>query len=99
VSGIHGQHVILNGKTNRQGIIMKTAEFIAKFEEDVVYVPQGSLTLETPLNDLEEWDSMATVAVLALVDEYLGLRLNGEQLQSCNTLGDLITLVNGSLEE
>lgn len=78
---------------------MTTIEFISKFEEDVVFVAQGSLTLNTQLSELEDWDSMATVAVLALVDEHLGMRLTADQLSSCNTVGDLIGLVRDKLEE
>ncbi|MFB9274554.1 acyl carrier protein [Cohnella cellulosilytica] len=77
---------------------MTISEFISKFEEDVVFVQQGSLTLDTRLNELDEWDSMATVAVLALVDENLNLRLNTEQLSTCNTVGDLVALVRDNLE-
>ena len=77
---------------------MRMQEFVRKFEEDVVFVPSGTITTETVLSELEDWDSMATVSIIALADEHLGIRLNGEQITSCRTFGDLIDLVKDRLE-
>ncbi|WP_042165721.1 acyl carrier protein [Paenibacillus gorillae] len=78
---------------------MTTIEFIANFEENVVFVPVGTLTVESVLDELEDWDSMATVATIALVDESFGVQLNGTQLLACQTLNDLIELVKHKLED
>lgn len=78
---------------------MTVKEFIAKLEEDVVFVPSGTLTKETVLEELDDWDSMATVAIIALADEYLGIQLNGEQIASCKTVDDLIKLMGHKLED
>lgn len=78
---------------------MKKSDFLRAFEAEVVFVEPGAVTPETKLKDLEGWDSMATIAYIALTDEKLGTSLPIESLDSCNTVGDLLGLVEGHLEE
>ena len=78
---------------------MKTQEFIHEFEENVVMVEKGTLSLETVLSELEEWDSMAIVSTIALFDQNFGIQISGEKINSCKTLGDLVALVKHKLED
>ncbi|QGQ98477.1 acyl carrier protein [Paenibacillus psychroresistens] len=77
---------------------MNKVEFINEFEENVVFVEVGSLNVESILADIEEWDSMATVATIALIDEHFDITLKAEKLTSCLTLGDIIALIQHKLE-
>ena len=56
---------------------------------------QGSVQESTVLADLEGWDSVGQLAVIALVDEYFNKRVNVDALRKCHRVGDLLTLVNG----
>jgi acyl carrier protein len=70
---------------------MSTAEFLAKVDE-ILELPSGTLKGEEKLEDLENWDSVAMVSFIALVDERNGARLNVKQLGACETVNDLLKL-------
>jgi acyl carrier protein len=42
------------------------------------------------------WDSLAIVSTIALVDELYGLVLNGKALSNCKTLSDVQSLVTAT---
>jgi acyl carrier protein len=43
-----------------------------------------------------QWDSLAIVSTIALVDEIFGLLLDGKALSSCELVSDIETLVGQS---
>ena len=57
------------------------------FEADV-----GTLTPETGLDKLQ-WDSMAMLALIALVNERFGKQLNGSQLKGFKTVQDILAVM------
>ena len=52
-----------------------------------------SLTGAEPLLAVPNWDSMAILGFMVLVDRKLGVRLKGNQVMACQTVADLIDLV------
>jgi hypothetical protein len=60
------------------------ADFLEKFTEALGADP-GTIALDTPLNGVELWDSVAYLAVLTMVDESLGVALPPEQLVAAET--------------
>jgi acyl carrier protein len=56
---------------------------------------QASVQESTVLSDLEGWDSVGQLAVIALVDEHFNKRINVDALRKCQRVGDLLTLING----
>lgn len=57
------------------------------------------LAADTVLADLEEWDSLGTLAVVSMISERYGVSLASEQLAGAATAGDLLRLVEGQLAE
>jgi acyl carrier protein len=57
----------------------------------------GSLTGDEVLADLPEWDSLAVISFIALVDEKLGLAVEGEALAKARSVADLLALVDMKL--
>ena len=57
------------------------------------------LTEDMLLRDVEGWDSLASISIVALYDRLFGMLLSNQQVSSCRTLGDLLKLagenVNG----
>jgi len=74
---------------------MTQQEFLADFAE-AVGSPVAELTPETDLSSLETWDSVAYLAVMAMVDERLGIILNPEQLTTAKTPGEIYRLASGA---
>jgi acyl carrier protein len=71
---------------------MDEAKFLERIEEALRAKP-GSVAMSDRLHDLEGWDSIGALAVIAAVDEFYGLTLDAGALMSCQTVSDLARLV------
>ena len=67
--------------------------FIERIEE-ILREPSGSLQETTRLKDLEGYDSIGLLSVIAIVDEHYGVTLDANALNRCETVGDLSNLVD-----
>ncbi|OOZ42336.1 hypothetical protein BOW53_00405 [Solemya pervernicosa gill symbiont] len=47
------------------------------------------LTLETAFQELEKWDSLASVSTVAMIYAEYDVQVSGDELLSCKTLGEL----------
>jgi acyl carrier protein len=57
----------------------------------------AGVTLETSFRDLPEWDSLASVMVVAEVYADYGVHISGAELEACHTLAHLKRLIEGKL--
>ncbi len=55
-------------------------------------IGKSSFSNDTKLSDLD-WDSMALISTMALVDEVFGIVVSGDKLTKCKTVNDIISLV------
>ena len=55
------------------------------------------VTLETVFRELPEWDSLASVMVVAEVYADYGVQIDREEIASCRTLADLKALIESKL--
>jgi acyl carrier protein len=76
---------------------MMQAEAFLREIELALELPAGSLKGDERLEDIPEWDSLAVISFIALVDEKLGLAVDGEKLAETKTVGDLLALVHEKL--
>ncbi len=67
-----------------------TDQQIIDLLEEALEVEQGTLTPETRLEHVVEYDSMAKLSVIVLMDEEFGLTLSGERMQNFITVQDII---------
>ena len=72
------------------------SEFLRAFETAFRQKVSG-VTLETAFRELPEWDSLASVMIVAEIYADYGVQVSGEELGSCRTLGDLKSLVQKKL--
>jgi acyl carrier protein len=70
---------------------MTREELRSRFEQ-TVEVPEGSLREDTPLEELEMWDSVAMMTFIALADEATGTKLSARQIRDCKSVEDLLNL-------
>lgn len=78
---------------------MNLHEFTKEMEDTVLDVPNGTIELETVLSEIEEWDSMARVALNAVLDTNFGFTLNSEELKKIVTFSDIVSKLEGKLSE
>ena len=68
---------------------MNVNEKIALLEE-MLELDSNTLTLETELINIEEYDSMAKLSLIVLFDEECNKKLTGEDIRSFHTIGDIV---------
>lgn len=63
-------------------------QFIARFAEALETDP-AALDAATEFKTLANWDSLAALSVIAMIDEYYGASIGGDELERARTLDDL----------
>jgi acyl carrier protein len=48
--------------------------------------------------DRSNWNSLAIVAAIALIDEQFGINIEGDKLRECASVGDLWKLIQNAVE-
>lgn len=62
--------------------------------EEMLELDYNSLTPESVLNDIDEWDSMAALSLIVLIDEEFGKEINGADIQKLSTVQDILDIMN-----
>ena len=71
---------------------MKLQKFVELFaeqfdeSEDVIFTP------DTTFKELDEWDSLTALTIIAMVDEELEKRITGADIRNSKTIEDLYKL-------
>lgn len=60
--------------------------------EDALNVDAGTLKGDEVLEEVE-WNSLASVSFIALVDEQLGREIDAKVVAACRTVGELVALL------
>ena len=61
--------------------------------EEVMDVEAGTLVPDTVLEDLEEWNSIAVISFIAMVDDEFDKVVKGSVMKEQRTVGDLMALM------
>jgi len=64
-------------------------KFINLFSE-TLEIEDVQLTTETIFRELEQWDSLAYLSVIAMIDEEFDIQIEGAKFKELKTIGDLI---------
>ena len=58
--------------------------------EDMLELDGGTLKPETVLADIDEYDSMAKLSLIVLMDDEFGKKLTGEQIRVFKTVQNIL---------
>jgi len=72
---------------------MNLNEFIAAFAAEFDETPENKFAPDTNYKNLEEWSSLTTLSIIAMIDELFEKRITGSELRSCNTIEELYNLL------
>lgn len=72
---------------------MSSNEFIDKFAEALEIEDASSLNNETEFRNLEEWDSLAYLNVIALLDEEYDIQIENAEFKKLKTIADIINYI------
>ena len=68
---------------------MTRDEFLVEMQD--VLQTEETLTVDTVLTDLAEWDSLAVMATMAFLDRNFGVKLKISDVKELKTIGDIVT--------
>jgi len=71
---------------------MTTNEKIALLEE-TLDLDEGTLQEDTLLTDVDEYDSMAKLALIVMFDEECGKKIDGTTVKGFRTVADILNLM------
>ncbi|WP_455654837.1 acyl carrier protein [Phascolarctobacterium sp.] len=62
--------------------------------EEVLDVEAGALTSETLLADVEEWDSIAALSLIVMLDEKFEKTVSGAQIKALESVSDILAYMD-----
>lgn len=68
---------------------MEITTFLKHFADMLDDTDASLITENTIFRDLEEWDSLTALSLIAMVDEEYSLKLTGDDIKSAVTLKDI----------
>ena len=74
---------------------MNVQDFIEKFAE-AIEVDSSDLTAETEFRNLDEWDSVAYLSVIAMIDEEYDMQIEMPTFKTLKTLGAIAEYIEKS---
>jgi acyl carrier protein len=77
---------------------MKRDEFTREFAE-MLCIEADALHPETDLTALPEWDSVAYLSAMVLIDEKLAISIRPDTLSNAQSFNDILTAVQSGLED
>lgn len=76
---------------------MDLQEFINNFAEQFDDIDASALNGSTIFKDLDEWNSLVALSVIAMIDEEYDVTLKGNDITSANTIEDLYNTVHSKM--
>lgn len=70
---------------------MTVQEKLALIEE-TLELDEGSLTPETELEDLDNYDSMAKLSLIVMFDDEFDKKITGNEIKAFKTVADILAL-------
>ena len=62
--------------------------------EDMLELEGGTLKPEMDLSSIDEYDSMAKLSLIVLMDDECGKKLTGEQIREFKTVQDILNFMD-----
>lgn len=73
-----------------------TEEFISKFAEALEIEEPHTLTGTTEFRNLNEWDSLAYLNIIAMLDEEYDILIENTAFKQLKTIGDIISYIESN---
>jgi len=74
--------------------MMKKEEFIKELKDALEIEDEDKeITLETDLRDLEEYDSLSMLAIIAMIDKNFGKQIPSSDFVKITTISSLMNLI------
>ena len=72
---------------------MELQEFVNNFAEQFDDIDASTLNGSTSFKDLEDWNSLVALSVIAMIDEEYDVTVKGDDIRKSTTIEDLFNAV------
>lgn len=72
---------------------MNLEEFISNFASQFDDTDASEIQSHTVFQDLDEWSSLTTLSIIAMVKTQYDKAVTGKEIRSCKTVKDLFDLI------
>lgn len=76
---------------------MNEEAFLKEFASLYPEVEPAAITIETQFKNIEGWDSLVALSLIAMVDEKYKVKLGGADIQKAQSIRDLYSLVESRI--
>lgn len=90
---MQGQLSLFDHINNKDGNEMNKDEFLNEFKKVLEIDSNQEITENIVLNDLEEYDSLAVLGIISMVDENFGKKITAVDFKNFSTINDLINFI------
>lgn len=73
---------------------MELNEFIKNFVDQFDDADVSEINANTDFHDLDEWSSLTSMSIIAMVRTTYGKKISGQDIRKCQTVGNLYELVS-----
>ena len=67
-------------------------QFITQFKE-VLVIEDRNIELTDKFREFEEWDSLAYLSIIAMIDEEYNVQIEGKIFKQLETINDIIKII------
>jgi len=68
-------------------------DFLANFKDVFDETDVTTIDFDTVFKNLDEWDSMLALTIIAMADDEYGIKLTGQDIRSSSTVNDLYEII------
>lgn len=72
---------------------MESKEFVEKFANQFDDTDITEFSIDTKFRELDEWSSMTSLMIIAMVNESYGVKLTGDDIKDSTTIEDIYNIV------
>lgn len=72
---------------------MEIKTFIENFADQFDDMDVSELSSQTEFKELDDWNSLVALSVIAMIDEEYDVTIKGEDIRNAKTIEDLFTIV------
>lgn len=72
---------------------MEISAFLQHFTDMLDDTDAALITTDTIFRDLDEWDSLTALSLIAMVDDEYDVKLTGDEIKSSNSLNDIFEII------
>ena len=68
---------------------MSLGDFIKRFADEFEDMEDGAIGADTVFTELEDWNSLSTLGVIAMVKMEFNLDITADEIRACDTVKEL----------